>query len=108
MQIQPPTNRLLLTLSAVLIAGTATATGAAAKCMRPGMSDVAFGKEAAIKSAHEKLIPYAESLAKQRGWRKTTNLRRVNMKTVKCEVYLNLGPLGTEYECLVRATFCER
>ena len=29
-------------------------------------------------------------------------------ETVSCEVYLNLGPLGTEYRCLVTATFCQK
>jgi hypothetical protein len=103
--VSNPARFVAVTGALVLIA---TASAASAKCMRPGMSDVAFGKDAAIKSAHEKLIPYAEKIARQRGWRQTTNLRRTNMKTVSCEVYLDLGLLGTEYRCLVRATFCER
>lgn len=104
--IQKPAVLMAAVLCGAIATTSALAPAHARKCMRPGMSDVAFGKAAAIESAHTKLIPYAEQLARERGWSKTTGLVRRNKRTVKCEVYLDLGIFGTEYQCLVRATFC--
>jgi len=79
-----------------------------AKCMRLGMSDVAFGKPAAIKSAREKLGDYAKKTAKKRGWAVGKGLSKSNEKLPWCKVYLKFGPFGTEYRCLVTATFCQK
>ena len=87
-----------------------TTTGllaAAETCTRLPLSDVAFGREAATDAARAKLRDYAAETLKKRGWSGSGALRKSN-ETVSCEVYLNLGPLGTEYQCLVTATFCGR
>ncbi|MBU2532118.1 MAG: hypothetical protein KKB37_05230 [Alphaproteobacteria bacterium] len=88
---------------AILLAGTVASE--ASLCTRLPLSDVAFGKPAATAAAREKLADYAAEKLKQRGWAGNGELRSSNEK-VSCEVYLNLGLLGTEYRCLVTATFC--
>ncbi len=77
----------------------------AAPCTRLPLSDVAFGQAAATDAARVKLREYALEVAKTRGWDTSRGLRETN-ETVSCEVYLNLGPIGTEYRCLVTTTFC--
>ena len=74
-------------------------------CTRLPLSDVAFGKPAATAAAREKLNEYAAEKLKVRGWSGRGKLRSSNEK-VSCEIYLDLGPLGTEYRCLVTATYC--
>ncbi|MEO1265334.1 MAG: hypothetical protein AAFV26_06490 [Pseudomonadota bacterium] len=95
----------LCVMSLAMVAGASAA--AASPCTRLPLSDVAFGKEAATNAAREKLADYAQQIAKKRGWPATSELRK-SRETVSCEVYLNLGPLGTEYRCLVTATFCAK
>ena len=90
-----------------VLAGLASQPAAAEVCTRLPLSDVAFGREASTNAAREKLREYAAETLKKRGWSGTGALRKSN-ETVSCEVYLNLGPLGTEYQCLVTATFCAR
>lgn len=80
-------------------------TASAEVCTRLPLSDVAFGKPAATDAAREKLREYANEKLSQRGWRGNGRVRASN-ETVSCKVYLDLGPLGTEYRCLVTATFC--
>ena len=82
-------------------------SASAAQCTRLPLSDVAFGKDAATNAAREKLRQYAVEIAAKRGWAVPRGFRESN-ETVSCEVYLNLGPLGTEYRCLVTTTFCVR
>jgi hypothetical protein len=91
--------------AAFCLALTASQPIAAEICTRLPLSDVAFGKEASTNAAREKLREYAAETLKKRGWSGAGPLRRSN-ETVLCKVYLNLGPLGTEYQCLVTATFC--
>ncbi len=91
--------------AAFCLALTASQPIAAEICTRLPLSDVAFGKEASTNAAREKLREYAAETLKKRGWSGAGQLRRSN-ETVSCKVYLNLGPLGTEYQCLVTATFC--
>ncbi|MGI9479252.1 MAG: hypothetical protein ACR2PI_21295 [Hyphomicrobiaceae bacterium] len=74
-------------------------------CTRLPLSDVAFGKPAATDAAREKLREYAGETLKKRGWSGAGRLKSSNEK-VSCELYLDLGPLGREYRCLVTATFC--
>lgn len=98
--------RLTSLLAALAIAVSISAPPAQAElCTRLPLSDVAFGKPAATEAAREKLSEYAVEKLKQRGWSGQGNVKASNEK-VSCEVYLNLGPLGTEYRCLVTATFC--
>jgi hypothetical protein len=75
-------------------------------CFRLPLSDVAFGTDGATKYAREKLAEYAEVERKKRKWSDKPLVK--SAETVSCEVYLNLGPLGTEYRCLVTATFCQK
>ncbi len=93
--------------AACLIAGLSVLPASAEVCTRLPLSDVAFGREASTKAAREKLREYAVETLRKRGWSGAGPLRKSN-ETVSCEVYLNLGPLGTEYQCLVTATFCGR
>jgi len=79
----------------------------AAPCTRLPVSDVAFGQPAATDLARQRLDAYAQEIATQRGWPRPTALAKSN-ETVSCTVYLDLGPLGTEYRCLVTATFCQK
>ena len=90
-------------IGAVIVLGASSAS--AKMCTRVPLSDVAFGKPAATAAAREKLAEYAEQVLKKRGWAGGGKLRSSN-ETVSCKVYLDLGPLGTEYRCLVTATFC--
>jgi hypothetical protein len=78
-----------------------------ANCMRLPLSDVAFGTENATAAARAKQQEYAEAEAKKRKWPLTKPMVKSN-ETVSCTVYLNLGPLGTEYRCLVTTTFCQK
>lgn len=78
------------------------------RCMRLPLSDVAFGKEASIAAARQKLDEYAAAEAKRRKWA-STPLVKSNEVVGNCDVYLDFGPLiGTEYRCLVTATFCQK
>jgi hypothetical protein len=78
------------------------------RCMRLPLSDVAFGKEASIAAARVKLDEYAAAEAKRRGW-PNAPLIKSNEAVGDCSVYLDFGPLiGTEYRCLVTATFCQK
>ncbi|MEL6288048.1 MAG: hypothetical protein AAFQ42_06995 [Pseudomonadota bacterium] len=79
---------------------------AASRCTRAPLSDIAFGKEATIKQALSKLDEYAKAIAEKRGWPSDDLVR--SREESSCEVFLNLGPLGTEYRCLVTATYCVR
>lgn len=83
------------------------AQAASARCTRLALSDVAFGTEAATKSAREKLADYATQIAKKRKWSAGPTLVK-SRETVSCKVYLDFGPIGTEYRCLVTATFCQK
>ena len=94
-------------LAAILVALTLSANPALAQCTRLALSDVAFGKPAATAAAREKLVEYAEEVAKRRNWPSGPALKSRD-ETVSCEVYLDLGPVGTEYRCLVTATFCRK
>ncbi len=71
-------------------------------CTRLPLSDIQFTQEKTIEVARMRLGEYAQKVATQRGWKAF----RKSDETVSCEVYLYLGPLGTEYKCLVTATFC--
>ena len=88
----------------VIVAASATSVNAE-MCTRLPLSDVAFGKPAATAAARAKLTEYATDTLRKRGWSGSGQLKPRNEK-VSCEIYLNLGPLGTEYRCLVTATFC--
>ena len=74
-----------------------------AACTRLPLSDIAFGKPETIAQATGKLDEYAERVARQRGWK--GRLRRSNL-TSSCSVWIDFGPFGTEYKCLVTATYC--
>ncbi|MEO0620359.1 MAG: hypothetical protein AAFZ01_13890 [Pseudomonadota bacterium] len=94
-------------IAGVVAVSTSLVTPAeAARCTRAPLSDIAFGKEETIKQALSKLDDYAKRIAKERGW-PSDNLAR-SRETSECEVFLNLGPFGTEYKCLVTATYCVR
>jgi hypothetical protein len=71
-------------------------------CTRLPLSDIQFTQEKTTEVARMRLGEYAQKVATQRGWKSF----RKSDETVSCEVYLYLGPLGTEYKCLVTATFC--
>lgn len=93
-------------LAVVFLFGVVPDSSQAARCTRAPLSDIAFGKEETIKQALGKLDEYAKEIAKKRGW-PSDNLAR-SRETSSCEVFLNLGPFGTEYKCLVTATYCVR
>ncbi|MFY0610214.1 MAG: hypothetical protein JXQ99_01710 [Hyphomicrobiaceae bacterium] len=93
------------TMSALAIIAVTASVARAEVCTRLPLSDVAFGKPAATDAAREKLREYAGETLKKRGWSGAGNLK-VSNETVSCKLYLDLGPLGTEYRCLVTATFC--
>ena len=76
-------------------------------CMRLPLSDVAFGTENATAAARVKQQEYADAEARKRKWPVGKPMVKSN-ETVSCDVYLNLGPLGTEYRCLVTTTFCQK
>lgn len=99
----------VLVLGTVIAAQLAiAATAEAALCKRIGMSDVAFGKPAATASAREKLDEYVPVRLKELGWTGKGKIRSRYDKTIDCSVYLDLGPVGTEYRCLVVGTFCAK
>ncbi len=101
-------NRVVIVLA--LIAGGVIglpALTAEAACTRLPLSDVAFGRGPATESARQKLDEYARQIANKRGWPKNAKLVKSN-ETVSCKVYLSFGPFGTEYRCLVTATFCTK
>ncbi len=98
---------------AILIGGVLCSTANAVapvssgSCMRLPLSDVAFGKPAATDAARGKLLEYANDQAKKRKWPAGRPLVSSN-ETVSCEVYLDVPLIGTEYRCLVTATFCQK
>ncbi len=97
-----------LRLSSFVVAVMFVVSASSAKaemCTRLPLSDVAFGKPAATEAARAKLTEYAEETLKKRGWSGVGKLKSSN-ETVSCKIYLDLGPLGTEYRCLVTATYC--
>jgi hypothetical protein len=94
------------TTTAAPAAAPGLAPKAAANCFRLPLSDVAFGTEGATRYAREKLDDYAQAEMKKRRWPSKPLVK--SNETVSCDVYLNLGPLGTEYRCLVTATFCQK
>jgi hypothetical protein len=77
---------------------------AAKKCMRLPLSDIAVGRDETIAQARMRLGEYAEAEGKSRKWGPTTK----SLETVSCDVYLVLPLIGTEYKCLVTATFCTK
>jgi hypothetical protein len=87
----------------ILIASPASAK----LCTRLPLSDVAFGKLAATEAARIKLAEYAGQTLRKRGWPGKGALKSSN-EIVSCKIYLDLGPLGTEYRCLVTATYCAK
>jgi len=101
---------MIALLAVVPMASAQTAVAAqpkaSANCFRLPLSDVAFGTEGATNAAREKLAEYAGVEARKRKWPAKPLTK--SAETVSCEVYLNLGPLGTEYRCLVTATFCQK
>ena len=75
------------------------------ECTRLPLSDIAFGREATIAQARMRLGEYADKEAKRRGWATYAK----SAETASCEVYIDFGPLvGTEYKCLLAATFCRK
>jgi len=96
-----------VTAAAVLLATAGAVVPAQAKpCMRLALSEVAFGTENATRDARNQLEEYAAEQVKKREWPKTAKLVK-SAEKVACEVYLTL-PIGTEYRCLVTATFCAK
>jgi hypothetical protein len=74
--------------------------------MRLPLSDIAFGREATIAQAQMRLGEYADKQAKIRAW--SAGYKK-SAEVSSCEVYIDFGPLvGTEYKCLVTATFCRK
>jgi hypothetical protein len=104
----PSANAPKTAAAARTVAGPAikTKSPTSGTCIRLPLSDVAFGTEGATKYAREKLDEYAQAETKKRKWAAKPLVK--SNETVSCEVYLNLGPLGTEYRCLVTATFCQK
>ena len=94
---------LAITIVCLALAGSPVR---AENCTRLPLSDVAFGKKAATESARVKLLEYAYRIAKKRGWPEGRPFAK-SRETVSCKVYLDFGPFGTEYRCLVTATFCQ-
>ncbi len=74
--------------------------------MKLALSEVAFGTENATRDARNQLDEYAAEQKLSRGWRADAKLIKSG-ETVSCQVYLVL-PIGTEYRCLVTATFCAK
>jgi hypothetical protein len=74
------------------------------KCMRLPLSDIAFGRDGTIAQTRMRLDEYAQAERAKRGWGALTKSR----ETIDCEVYLVLPVLGTEYKCLITATFCAK
>jgi hypothetical protein len=94
--------------AAIAPAPTAPAKVAPAKreeCTRLPLSDIAFGREATIVQARMRLGEYADKVAQKRGWKAYAKSAEV----ASCEVYIDFGPLvGTEYKCLLAATYCRK
>lgn len=104
----PPSTTVAPAATASVKRSAKPAVRATERCMRLPLSDVAFGKEGSIAAAREKLSEYAAAEAKRRGW-PAAHLIKSNEVVGNCEVYLDFGPLiGTEYRCLVTATFCQK
>jgi hypothetical protein len=75
------------------------------ECTRLPLTDIAFGREATIAQAQMRLGEYAGKEAKKRGWSSYAK----SAEMASCEVYIDFGPLvGTEYKCLIAATFCRK
>jgi hypothetical protein len=88
-----------------LAAPAKTAPAKREDCTRLPLSDIAFGREATIVQARMRLGEYADKEAKRRGWGSYVKSAEV----ASCEVYIDFGPLvGTEYKCLLTATFCRK
>ena len=105
--VAPVAKSAPMTAPAASAAAAAKKPAVPANCMRLPLSDVAFGTENATNAARVKLQEYAEAEAKKRKWTLAKPMVKSN-ETVSCTVYLNLGPLGTEYRCLVTTTFCQK
>lgn len=75
-----------------------------AKCMRLPLSDIAFERDPTIAQTRMRLGEYAEAERQKRGWGVLTKSR----ETIECDVYLVVPFLGTEYKCLITATFCAK
>ena len=106
---QPATQPAPAVTAAPTVPGkTAPVKAAPAKreeCTRLPLSDIAFGREATIAQARMRLGEYADKEAKRRGW----SAYAKSAETASCEVYIDFGPLvGTEYKCLLAATFCRK
>lgn len=86
--------------------GSVQTAQAPERCMRLPLSDIAFGREGTIAQARMRLDEFAAKEQRRRGWGGGT-LSKSN-ETISCDVFLFLGPLGTEYKCLVTATYCQR
>lgn len=99
--------RAITTIASLALSCALAAPALAAPCTRLPVSDVAFGQQAATDLARQRLDEYARDIATQRGWPNPASLAKSN-ETVSCSVYLDLGPLGTEYRCLVTATVCQK
>jgi hypothetical protein len=74
------------------------------KCMRLPLSDIAFGRDGTIAQTRMRLDEYAQAERAKRGWGPLTK----SLEKIDCEVYLVLPVLGTEYKCLITATFCAK
>ena len=105
-QMAPPPAKSVPAASAPAPRPAVSPAKAGERCFRLPLSDVAFGTEGATNAARQKLDEYAEAEVKKRNW-PAKPLTKSNEK-VSCEVYLNLGPIGTEYRCLVTTTFCQK
>lgn len=97
----------LLTSAPALAQTPAKAPAVAPKsCMRLPLSDIAFGREGTIAQTRMRLDEYAAEEAKRRGWAGRALVK--SNETIDCDVYLVLPILGTEYKCLITATFCTK
>jgi hypothetical protein len=103
-KVSPPKVNTANTAQSNKPAGAKKPVAAAGQpnCTRLPLSDIQFTQEKTTEVARMRLGEYAQKVATQRGWKSF----RKSDETVSCEVYLYLGPLGTEYKCLVTATFC--
>lgn len=109
---QAPTAKPPATAALAAAAPAASAVPAAApkakpapsRCMRLPLSDIAVGRDETIAQARLRLGEYAESERAKRGWGKLTK----SAEKIECDVYLVLPLIGTEYKCLVTATFCSK
>lgn len=100
-----PAAAVVPTAAAPAAAAKAAGPGKREECTRLPLSDIAFGREATIAQARMRLGEYADKVAKTRGWTAYAKSAEV----ASCEVYIDFGPLvGTEYKCLLAATFCRK